>query len=106
MLPNADAIKQSSEEGRAEDTALLEKYKLLLSAEILNKVKRQIYKFEYYTSEAPTDVVRRLRDWVNEYPGYRAHLDMYDDLIIKIPKDNQKPWKWPFYLRWIPGLGN
>lgn len=69
-----------------------------------------IYRFVLHGHSRPSSAVRkRLRDWVNEQPGYRARLDWEAPrwLRVKVLGENAKKrtWRWPVYLRWIPGLG-
>ena len=62
------------------------------------------YHFDERYQTTANNIKFQVRDWVRGQDGYSARVNGYGALVVKIPKP-KKSRQWPFFLRWIPGLG-
>ncbi len=108
-----DCARRSGKLRRASEAGDLNLYIRQLTELICEKAAKRPYKVLYYFDhpDCPyaTEALRvQLRDWVNQQPGYKARLDWTAPrwLSVKVLAEKKtSKRRWPFFLRWIPGLG-
>ena len=116
-LPDVDELEAFEQAGyrkrQIRDAAGLERCKNKIIAAIRDSVENRNYRLEHdvYGDDdyASDKILQQLCDWINEQPGYRAkwynRLGVFPHIVVKIPRKNQPRTRWPWLLRWIPGLG-
>ena len=111
LLPSHDHLDDCMRKRLDREAGDLNLHKKKLTEVLCNRARKRPYKVTYKFDSrecpaAPNALKKALRDWVNEQPGYRARLDLTQPywLIVKVLGE-KKSRRWPFFLRWIPGLG-
>jgi len=113
-LPNVDEVQEISDTGlqqqQKSDAEIISRHKREIGLAIRRSIGELKYNFYYHFDDDMDDrILNRLCKWIKEQPGYRAKkswsdYDYHSLIIIKIPR-KRSSGRWPFFLRWIPGLG-
>ena len=113
-LPNFDEVQEITDIGlqqqQRSDAEDMSRYQREIGSAIRRSIKELEYNFDYHCNNVVDDrILNQLCKWIKQQPGYRARkswtiYDYHSLIIIKIPR-KRSSGRWPFYLRWIPGLG-